>query len=197
MISISLSNLILILLVIILGFIIVFTLMYWKIAGYKKLAFSDNLGVFNYRELGKQLALIKKDKSIKAFSFLLLDIDNFKACNDNFGYDKADILLQEFVNYLKAIIRKTDLFFRYKNGDEFVIIIKNISPKEVKEIADRLREAIYNKKFVMGDKELQLSISIGIKNSKNDESIESLRYYAEKALFEAKKNKNSLVVSNE
>ncbi len=197
MISVSINNIILISILIFLGFGIVYWRFSREIAKYKILAYSDDLGIFNYRELNKQLNIIIENKTIKSFCFFLIDIDRFKDCNEKYGYDKADILLQEFVNISKSFIRKTDLFFRYKNGDEFALIINNIGIDKAEEIADRLRRIIAFHSFKIDDNQINLTISMGIAKSLKNDSAKEIRHRAEIALHEAKQEKNTVAVLKE
>ncbi len=87
----------------------------------------DLTGIRNYRDLNEVLAssinkvLWRNTNHV----FILIDLDNFKAINDNMGYDKGDETLVQFTEFISQQIRQSDLLFRYKQGDEFVLIIKS------------------------------------------------------------------------
>ncbi len=178
-----------------------FTIAYWrfrsKIASLKNLAISDDLGIYNNRELKSKLKSIIKNPSIHSFVFVLIDIDRFKNFNDHYGYDKADSILQEFVNITKGFIRKSDMFFRYKNGDEFALIFSNIGINEAKEVGNRLRRVIAYHPFELNNQQVNLTISMGITSSNKNESPENIRKRAEIALQEAKQSKNTVVLVEE
>ncbi|MDA3953322.1 MAG: GGDEF domain-containing protein [Bacteroidales bacterium] len=197
MINFNIYGLVIILLSISLGFVISYWIFKRRVASLKNLAFSDDLGIYNHRELKSKLKSILKNPSIKSFVFVLIDIDRFKNFNDNYGYDKADILLQEFVNITKGFIRKSDLFFRYKNGDEFVIIFNNIGIKEAQEVGNRLRRVIANNAFELNNQQVNLTISMGITSSFKNDSADNVRKRAEVALQEAKQSKNTVVLIEE
>ena len=197
MINLNINSLIIIIISISVGFAISYWLFKGRIASLKNLASSDDLGIYNQRELKIKLKSILKNPSINSFVFVLIDIDRFKNFNDNYGYDKADILLQEFVNITKGFIRKTDLFFRYKNGDEFVLIFNNLSIKEAKEVGNRLRRVIANHPFELNNQQVNLTISMGITSSFNNDSPDKVRQRAEIALQEAKQSKNTVVLIEE
>lgn len=175
-----------------------FFMAYWRfkgrIASLKSLAFSDDLGVFNHRELKSKLKSLIKNPSVNSIVFVLIDVDRFKNYNDHYGYDNADSLLQEFVNITKSFIRKTDLFFRYKNGDEFALIFTNIGVEEAKELGNRLRRVVAYHPFEVDGQTINLTISMGITSSHNNDSPDKIRKRAEEALHQAKQSKNTVVL---
>lgn len=160
----------------------------------KNLAYSDDLGIFNHREINRQINRLIKNNNDHSFAFILLDIDRFKNYNDHFGYDKADQVLQEFVNITKGFIRKSDIFFRYKNGDEFALIFNEVEMEEAKEIANRLRRVIAYHPFKIDNNEVNLTISMGITSNFKNDNAEKIRKRAEVALMEAKQSKNTVVL---
>lgn len=197
MIDFNLNSLLIIFISISIGFVLAFWRFKGKIASLKSLAFSDDLGIYNHRELKTKLKSLIKNPSINSFVFVLIDIDRFKNYNDHYGYDKADVLLQEFVDITKGFIRKTDMFFRYKNGDEFVLIFSNIGIGEAKEVGNRLRRVIAYHPFELNGQHVNLTISIGITSSDKNDSPDNIRKRAEVALHEAKQSKNTVVLIEE
>ncbi len=197
MIDFNLNSLLIIFISISIGFVLAFWRFKGKIASLKSLAFSDDLGIYNHRELKAKLKSLIKNPSINSFVFVLIDIDRFKNYNDHYGYDKADVLLQEFVDITKGFIRKTDMFFRYKNGDEFVLIFSNIGIGEAKEVGNRLRRVIAYHPFELNGQHVNLTISIGITSSDKNDSPDNIRKRAEVALHEAKQSKNTVVLIEE
>ncbi|MCK5169780.1 MAG: GGDEF domain-containing protein [Bacteroidales bacterium] len=194
MIDFNLNSLLIIFISISIGFALAFWRFKGKIASLKSLAFSDDLGIYNHRELKAKLKSLIKNPSINSFVFVLIDIDRFKNYNDHYGYDKADVLLQEFVDITKGFIRKTDMFFRYKNGDEFVLIFSNIGIGEAKEVGNRLRRVIAYHPFELNGQHVNLTVSIGITSSDKNDSPDNIRKRAEVALHEAKQSKNTVVL---
>ncbi|MFO7827188.1 MAG: GGDEF domain-containing protein [Bacteroidales bacterium] len=197
MVSLSLNSIIIIasLLFLILG--MAFWLLNKKITKYKTLSISDDLGVFNHRELNSRIKILLQKPDVESFVFMLLDIDFFKNYNDEYGYSKADHILQEFVNLTKGYIRKSDLFFRYKNGDEFALIFNNIGVEQAQEIGNRLRRVVAYHPFQIDNKQVNLTISMGITTSIKDDTPEQIKHRAEEALMEAKQSKNTVVLIEE
>src|SRR6056297_277615 len=194
MVSFNLNTFILIAILILLIFVIVYWMLNKKISKYKTLAISDDLGVFNHRELNSKIKYLLKKPDVQHFVFMLLDIDFFKNYNDQYGYSKADHILQDFVNLVKGYIRRTDLFFRYKNGDEFALIFSNIGIEQAQEIGNRIRRVIAYHPFQIDDKHIHLTISMGITTSIKDDTPEQIKQRAEEALLEAKQSKNTVVL---
>lgn len=190
----NLNSLLIIFISIFFGFVLAFWRFKGRIASLKSLAFSDDLGIYNHRELKRKLKSLIKNPSINSIIFILIDIDRFKNYNNNYGYDKADVILQEFVNITKGFIRKSDMFFRYKNGDEFVLIFTNIGIDEAKEVGNRLRRVIAYHQFEIDNQQVSLTISMGITSSYKNDSPDDIRKRAEVALQEAKQSKNTVVL---
>ncbi|PLX24002.1 MAG: hypothetical protein C0597_00390 [Marinilabiliales bacterium] len=175
-----------------------FVMAYWRfrgrIASLKNLAFSDDLGIYNHRKLKAKLKSVIKNPDISSFVFVLVDIDRFKSYNDHYGYDKADTLLQEFVDITKNFIRNSDMLFRYKNGDEFALIFNNTGINEAKEIGNRLRRAVANHSFKLNEHTVNLTISMGITSCQENDSPDNVRKRAELALHQAKQSKDTVVL---
>ena len=190
MISIDLNTVLLI----VAAIILISGIIYWRFYKLKNLAYSDDLGIYNHREINRHIRNLIKGQPEKSFAFVLIDIDHFKNYNDQFGYDKADEVLQEFVNTTKNFIRKSDTFYRYKNGDEFALVLGNVEIEEAKEIGNRLRRVIEYHPFKVDKKEVNLTISMGITNNFKNDTPEKIRKRAETALHEAKQSKNTIVL---
>lgn len=194
---ISFTNLLIIFISIAFGFLLASWRLNKKIAKYKTLSVFDDLGVFNHRELNSKIKLLLQKQDIESFVFMLLDIDFFKNYNDKYGYSKADHILQDFVNLTKGYIRKSDLFFRYKNGDEFALVFNNIGVEQAQEIGNRLRRVIAYHPFQIDGKPVNLTISMGVTTSIKDDTPEQIKHRAEEALMEAKQSKNTVVLIEE
>ncbi|MFP4024019.1 MAG: GGDEF domain-containing protein [Thiohalospira sp.] len=194
---ISFTNLLIIFISITFGFLLASWRLNKKLAKYKTLSISDDLGVFNHRELNSKIKFLLQKPDVEHFVLMLLDIDFFKNYNNQYGYSKADHILQDFVNLTKGYIRKTDFFFRYKNGDEFALIFNNIGVEQAQEIGNRLRRVIAYHPFQIDDKLVNLTISMGITTSFKGDTPEQIKQRAEEALLEAKHSKNTVVLIEE
>lgn len=110
---------------------------------YKSISLIDDLTkTYNHRKLYqdiKRYLEIQKRHKIN-FTVLLLDIDNFKKYNDNYGHKVGDKILKKVVYILKKSIRKYEKIYRNYNGDEFVVIFSHTNniTKAVKRIKKNL-----------------------------------------------------------
>ncbi len=136
--------------------------------------------------------LSEKDKNHALF---IVDIDNFKAVNDNLGHFFGDEVLKEVAGNLKASFRNQDVIARI-GGDEFVVFIENITNFElIKEKASRIVEA-FNKTYSGENKDYSISGSVGIAfYPKSADTYDELYKAADKALYQAKlSGKNRYII---
>jgi diguanylate cyclase (GGDEF)-like protein len=163
----------------------------------EKLASRDMLtGAFNRRQLEEEITRLQSHgaRTGDIFSLLLIDIDNFKFINDNYGHPSGDEVLRRLTNIALASIRAEDYFARY-GGDEFCILLPTTSANEAFILANRLREIYASATFVFGGKTILSSISIGLADSsKIGMEFKNLISAADQALYRAKKNGRNNVV---
>ncbi len=115
-------------------------------------------------------------------SLILLDIDHFKAVNDNYGHEIGDQVLQTIASTLKAQLRKTDILGRW-GGEEFLVLLPNTRIKHACEVAEKLREKIQTQPI----NELFCTISSGVKMLDEDDlSADMAVKRTDDALYEAK-----------
>lgn len=149
----------------------------------------DNLtGAFNRRELESELVRLQSrfERSADSFCLMLIDIDNFKLINDNYGHLVGDEVLRRFARIVFASIRAEDYFARY-GGDEFCILLPSTHLDEALKLANRLRQAYATTPHVIGDEVIQSSISIGVSESSSMASdYNTVIAFADKALYQAK-----------
>mgnify|MGYP000856872719 CR=1 FL=1 len=153
----------------------------------KQAAIDGLTGVFNrnhFLALG-EIAFSQAKEGGLPLSFIMLDIDHFKDVNDCHGHSIGDQVLQHLVNRFNQIIRKTDIIGRY-GGEEFAIILKDASPNESWNLAERLRGAIEQAPLAIGVLTLPITISLGVAALGNDQSLTDLIERADKAMYRAK-----------
>jgi len=159
------------------------------------LAITDPLtGLLNRREFLKRLRVeiyrVSRDK--KFYSLIMLDIDHFKKVNDTLGHTAGDMVLIEIADRLKTELRPYDLIGRY-GGEEFLIGIPVGNSETGRNIAERIRASICKKPFHAGNKELDITASLGVTNAipagnKKDmiHLLEDMIERADSALYMAK-----------
>ena len=119
---------------------------------------------------------------------MFLDLDGFKAINDNHGHDFGDAILQHVAVQLRSSIRETDTVGRI-GGDEFLVIAGEIYTRDdAEQIANKIIPAI-NTPFVLNGLEVSVGVSIGIALYPDDgDNISHLIKQADRAMYEAKKS---------
>lgn len=139
---------------------------------------------------------IKNSEKNKSFSALLLDIDNFKSINDNFGHFEGDTALINAVKILRSSLEPTNFIARY-GGDEFCVIINSGDLEKIKSVISKINEnlMVFNTK---NDKQYKLNFSIGyaIYNHSIGNTPESFLKVIDKKMYEQKlpkKNKSTSV----
>ena len=134
----------------------------------KDMANKDFLtGAYNRRyffEIANSIFLKAKRKNLP-LAVAMLDIDNFKNINDTYGHDVGDIAIKEVKKVLDKNLRASDLMARF-GGEEFCIILEDISEEDVKKLFERIRKEFENNiidvKTDDGDVKINYTVSFGI-----------------------------------
>ncbi|MDF2924743.1 MAG: diguanylate cyclase [Paenibacillaceae bacterium] len=100
-------------------------------------------------------------KSNIAFSLALLDIDNFKKINDNYGHLAGDSILKEVAAIILSHIDQKDIAARY-GGEEFALLLPGAAPESGVEICERIRTDIEQHSFDLENRTIQVTISGGV-----------------------------------
>jgi diguanylate cyclase (GGDEF)-like protein len=140
-----------------------------------------------------QVLVEEARRSSVPLSLILIDLDHFKSVNDAFGHARGDQVLLEFVERLGSMIRSTDTLFRY-GGDEFVLVLPKTSKEQALVLANRLLKRVRGEPFE-GEPPLSLSLSIGLTETSEADTPESLFEKADRRLMEAKRAGRSQVVA--
>ncbi len=118
------------------------------------------------------------------FSLIILDLDNFKAFNDNYGHVAGDKLLKEIGGVLKSTIRSTDQAFRH-GGDEFAILLPNTPIDAASQVADRARRHVAAN---VKAGHITITVSLGLANWPADgTAADEIVAAADGALYRAKR----------
>lgn len=164
-------------------------------------AYIDKLTqVYNRNYISEVLdAEFKRARALHTdFPIIIFDIDDFKKINDTYGHDAGDYVLRDLCGTIKKQgLRERDLLGRY-GGEEFLLLLTNANIQKAKELAERIRSSIEKHKFIYEDKEINVTISLGIANVV-DEHNDSTDLYkmADKALYESKRTgKNKVTVAD-
>lgn len=163
----------------------------------KMLASTDQLtGVYNRRGFYEraQLLLEHNDSKDKRICVVAADLDHFKSVNDNFGHQMGDIALKRFTSLLPKFLRGYDLIGRL-GGEEFVILLPDVSVEQAKIIIERLRQSVEEQEIAIGNMKCSFTASFGISELRNENKmIDKAMRRADKALYEAKETGRNKVV---
>ncbi len=164
--------------------------------GLEQLSDTDELtGLNNRRAFNKVLEAEtrKAARYDRPFSVLMLDADDLKTVNDEFGHAVGDKLIVTIAQVINESLRKTDFLARY-GGDEFIAILTETTAEKAAEVAERIRASVENTSFSADGKRVASTISIGVScYSKETDEEEVIMAEADRKLYESKrKGKNSV-----
>ena len=144
-------------------------------------------------------ALAMAQHYVADLSVILLDIDLFKKINDTYGHQTGDDALIIVAHILTELARAVDTVARI-GGEEFALLLPDTNRLGTAVLAERIRAAIEREQFIVGDKIIPITVSIGIASFGVDpsESIDQLLRVADERLYLAKNNgRNRICVNNE
>jgi diguanylate cyclase (GGDEF)-like protein len=162
-------------------------------------------GLLNYRVLMEKLSeeVRRKIRTSRAFSFIMIDIDDFKRVNDRYGHLEGSRLIAQMGPLLRTACRtdSTDICFRY-GGEEFSILLTETTMEEAEAVAERIRKSVDEYPFTVkvSHPTEVISVSLGVSCMAGDKqkSITELINEADIALYHAKAaGKNRVVCYTE
>ncbi len=162
-------------------------------------AITDSLtGIYNRRGLFQvgDFEITRARRIGRPFSTLLLDIDHFKRVNDHYGHALGDQALRILAERCRMGSRNVDIVGRY-GGEEFVLLLTETHLEAAYMVAERLRRSIMDTPFQTDAGPLRVTISIGVAEASNDETLKELIQRADIALYEAKNQGRNCVVISE
>ena len=159
-------------------------------AALEELATTDALTNLNNRRHFFELAeqeLARVQRYQLHFSLLLIDLDNFKAVNDNLGHLYGDRVLQVAAECISQNSRDVDIPGRY-GGDEFVILLPETQPPFAQVFAERLCHLTNTKLAEMEEMTVPVTLSVGVANNSWETNItfDTMLDRADQALYKAK-----------
>ena len=131
-------------------------------------------------------------KTIGPAGVALLDVDNFKICNDTYGHYAGDMALKTAANAIQSCIRESDLLIRY-GGDEFLLVLPGIPGDFLQTKLEQIRTAA-QMTSVPGYSHFRISLSIGGTMQTITDPLENIVRRADRLMYQAKCRKNAVMV---
>ncbi|MBN8469192.1 GGDEF domain-containing protein [Corallococcus exiguus] len=130
----------------------------------------------------------------RTLSLFMFDIDHFKQINDVHGHLAGDYVLREMAQSIKKLVRREQCFARY-GGEEFAVVMPEDGPDKARVFAEKIRKLVEDKRFVFEDKDIPVTISIGVAEVASEMSEPSqFIKVADANLYKAKKTGRNRVV---
>jgi diguanylate cyclase (GGDEF)-like protein len=152
-----------------------------------RLAYYDPLTrLANRRMFSERLvfALENARRSGDKMGLLFLDLDRFKAINDELGHDIGDLLLKSVAKRLESALPETATAFRL-GGDEFTVLQVGVSEEDMEKTAQAILQS-FTEPLILAGRQLSISSSIGIAISDGHDNVSSIMKSADVALYRAK-----------
>jgi two-component system cell cycle response regulator len=174
----------------------------------KRVGLTDSLtGVNNRRFFDQRLIeeVSRAQRTDEPLACLFMDVDHFKAVNDQHGHQTGDQVLRDVASFIREQLRSSDVLGRY-GGEEFSALLVNANSDAAMEIAERIRTVIKKHVFKTSEgKDLSLTISIGVgtlplqcQDIQTKNLSEDLVERADQAVYQAKRNgRNQVVLAEE
>lgn len=131
-------------------------------------------------------------KSTGPAGIALMDVDDFKICNDTYGHYAGDMALKTVANAIQSCIRKSDLLIRY-GGDEFLLVLSGIPSDILQAKLEQIRAAA-QQATVPGYSHFRLSLSIGGTMQAITDPMDNIVRRADRLMYQAKYRKNAVMV---
>lgn len=161
----------------------------------KKTSITDGLtGLYNRKEIQSRIGEGLHCMKGGIFSIIMLDIDNFKQVNDTYGHQEGDNVIIGLAKILQDnnILEAGSFSAGRWGGEEFMLLLPDCGIDRAKNIAERIRKCFAGTTFEQAQ---ALTVSIGVSQAREDDSLDSLCVRVDEALYAAKKSgKNKVVV---
>lgn len=153
-------------------------------------------GLLNRRAFEELLVIEAARRAAPPLSLVMIDIDDFKSVNDQFGHPAGDQVIVAVGGAIAKALRLTDLAARY-GGEEFVVLLPDTTVEDAFPVAERLRSLIASLSFNFPARHLKVTASLGIAERCGEEAcqVSDLLKLADDALYQAKRDgKNRTVI---
>ena len=151
-------------------------------------------GLENRRSATKRLReeLARMRRRGESGSLLLADIDSFKVINDTYGHEDGDVVLQLVSHRMETAVREEDIVARW-GGEEFLILLPELSLSEALHVAERIRETISTEPVIYQGEKLEITVTLGVAALDVNLGMEESIKRADQALYEGKHQSKNCV----
>jgi diguanylate cyclase (GGDEF)-like protein len=154
--------------------------------------------LYNRRHIDERLGAEMEEfrRTGQEFTVMIVDIDDFKLTNDNFGHEAGDDVLKTMASILLDNVRKYDVVSRW-GGEEFLLLFPNLSEEDAMSRAEVLRDQISQYPYTFNGHSLSITVTIGAATVREHETIEDLIHRADLALYVGKEyGKNQCIMAD-
>ncbi|MCH7850585.1 MAG: GGDEF domain-containing protein [Nanoarchaeota archaeon] len=151
----------------------------------------DKTGLYNNRFFMNifEIEIDKAWRNKQKLSLVVIDIDFLKKFNDTYGHLVGDEILLELAVTLQTVLRKYDILARF-GGEEFFVLLPETGIKLAKRVSERLRTSLLKNKKM---NKYEVTISLGVTEYKDKDTMERMIKRADKALYVSKKEGRNMV----
>ena len=145
-------------------------------------------GLYNRRRFERELADKIEDagRAKQKLALFFFDMDEFKSVNDLFGHRMGDTVLTQVASEIRGHLRKNEFFARI-GGDEFALLVSDVTEASLRALAERLMKVISGMSFALGEVKLSLTSSLGVALFPDHASNpQELIAHADAAMYQAK-----------
>ncbi|MDD3611804.1 MAG: ABC transporter substrate binding protein [Eubacteriales bacterium] len=154
--------------------------------------------LYNRRHIDERLGAEMEEfrRTGQEFTVMIVDIDDFKLTNDNFGHEAGDDVLKTMASILLDNVRKYDVVSRW-GGEEFLLLFPNLSEEDAMSRAEVLCDQISQYPYTFNGHSLSITVTIGAATVREHETIEDLIHRADLALYVGKEyGKNQCIMAD-
>ena len=161
----------------------------------------DLTGLYNHRHI-----LVEVDREVeranrygRLISGMMIDVDDFKKVNDQYGHLAGDQVLRELSEVLQKNIRKVDILGRY-GGDEFLVILPETTLEASRVVAERIQRNVARHSIRVNETFISLTVSVGLFSFTPSQKVDAFTFIdrADKVMLEAKKSgKNTICTGSQ
>jgi diguanylate cyclase (GGDEF)-like protein/PAS domain S-box-containing protein len=154
------------------------------------------IGNRRFMERRLQIALLEFQQQNTPFGVLFMDIDRFKWVNDTYSHETGDKVLTMVANTIRHNLRSEDAVARW-GGEEFVVLVAGLDNIGLGVMAEKLRTLVEHSSLRLKDKNMGVTISIGITLVRTDDTLNSIIDRADQNMYKSKRAGHNCVTGDE